>query len=134
MNPEQSKYFEDVDVESMGFGGLGGSAVENHHKAKAKPTRDGVKIALDCGTCGSPNIMTVDWQEAVVISQGAIPPNWVYEQGYIRPEVGCAQCRRLVSPGVTPDEAKRWVTAAVNARFIAPQQVQQIIARIPKRG
>jgi hypothetical protein len=133
MNPEQSKYFEDVDVEGMGFGGLGGAAIENHHRANARPTAEGVKVKLDCGTCGAPNVMTIEWPEAIIIAHGAIPKDWVYEKGYIRPEVGCAQCRRLVSPGITPDEAARWVKAAQNARFVTPQQIQSVAAHL-KRG
>jgi len=126
MNPEQAKYFEDVDTENMGFGALGGSAVENHHRVKAKPTQEGVQVKIDCDSCGAPNVMTILWPEAIVISVGAIPPNWRFDRGYIRPQVGCGQCRRLVSPGVTPDEAERWVRAAISAKFVPAQKAQAL--------
>lgn len=128
----QKQYFDDVDVDSLGFGGLGGAAIENHHRANARPTAEGVKVKLDCQTCGAPNVMTISWPEAVIIAHGAIPPEWEYVQGYIRPKVGCAQCRKLVATGVTPDEAARWVKAAQNARFITPQQIQAISAQIKR--
>jgi hypothetical protein len=128
-NPEHAKYFEDVDLDGMGYGGLGGAAVEDHNRVRARPTREGVKLQLACDNCGAPNIMTIEWPEAIVISAGALPPGWKYDQGYIRPEVGCAQCRRLVSPGVTPDEAKRWVTAGINAKFIDAGQANALVQR-----
>lgn len=127
------KHFEDVDLDNLGYGGLGGAAVEDHNKAKAKPTRDGVQIKLSCDNCGAPNKLTVDWKEVIIISTGAIPPGWKYESGYIRPEVGCASCRRLVSPGITPDEALRWVKAGISAQFVNAQQAEQI-AQQAKRG
>lgn len=130
---KNSEHFEDIDVDSMGFGGLGGAAVENHHKARAKPARDGVKIQLSCDNCGAPNVLTAEWPEVIFISAGAIPPHWEYERGYIRPKIGCAQCRRLVSPGMTPDEAKRYVIAGINAKFVNPQQAEAI-AQQAKRG
>lgn len=123
------EHFEDIDTESLGFGGLGGSAIENLHKTTARPTQAGVKVRLDCTSCGAPNVMTIEWPEAIIISVGAIPPGWKYDQGYIRPEIGCAQCRRLLSPGVTPSEAERWVKAGINARFVNPQQAQAIATK-----
>lgn len=126
------EHFEDIDTENLGFGGLGGAAIENLHKTTARPTKDGVKVKLDCSSCGAPNVMTIEWPEAIVISVGAIPPGWKYDSGYIRPEIGCAQCRRLLSPGVTPDEATRWVKAAVNARFVDPQQANALATRARK--
>src|SRR5690606_9981256 len=92
-------------------------------------TQAGVKVRLDCTSCGAPNVMTIEWPEAIIISVGAIPPGWKYDQGYIRPEIGCAQCRRLLSPGVTPSEAERWVKAGINARFVNPQQAQAIATK-----
>ena len=126
-------HFADVDVESMGYGGLGGMAVENLHKAKAKTTAAGVLVKLDCGTCGAPNVMTIDWPEAIIISAGAIPRGWTLDRGHVRPEIGCGQCKRLVTPAVTPDEAQRWVKAGIAARFVNPQQAQQIVQQATRR-
>lgn len=128
----QKQYFDDVDVEGLGFGGLGGPAIDNLHRSNARPTAAGVKVKLDCQTCGSPNVMTIEWPEAVIIAHGAIPAGWAYEKGYIRPGIGCGSCRKHVDAGVTPDEAARWVKAAQNARFITPQQIQAISAHIKK--
>lgn len=119
-------HFEDIDTETFGYGALGGEAIDNFHRTSAKPTQAGVQIKLDCESCGTPNILTVEWPEAIIISVGAIPRGWEYDQGYIRPKSGCAHCRRLVSPGITPGEAERWVKAGINARFVDPQQAQAI--------
>lgn len=122
-----SEHFGDLDLDNMGFGGLSGDAVENHNKARSKTAADGVKIQLACDHCGAPNVMTIDWPEAIIISAGAVPPGWKYELGYIRPQTGCGSCRRLVSPGITPEEAKRWVTAGINARFVDPVKANTLV-------
>ena len=129
-NPLHAQHFSDVDVNQFGYGGLGGAGAEGHDRATAKPTAEGVKVALNCDNCGSPNILTIEWPEAIIISAGRLPPNWKVDQGYIRPEVGCANCRRLVTPGVTPDEAQRWVKAGINARFVDPKQAQGIVDQV----
>ncbi len=126
-NPEHAKYFEDVDVDNLGFGALGGGAIENHERAGAKPRREGVVVSVNCQHCGTPNRMTIEWPEAIIISAGAIPQGWEYHEGYIRPRVGCGSCKHLVSPGITPDEAARWVRAGINAKFVNAQQAQQIV-------
>src|SRR5690606_11011146 len=111
------------------FGGLGGSAIENLHKTTARPTQAGVTVRLDCPPCGPPNVMTIEWPEAIITSVGAIPPGRKYDQGYIRPEIGCAPCRPLLPPGATPSGAERWVKAGINARFVNPQQAQAIATK-----
>lgn len=131
-NPEHARHFSDVDVSQFGFGGLGGEGADMHQKTTARPARDGVKISLSCDNCGAPNILTVEWPEAVVISSGNLPPGWKLDGGYVRPEVGCASCRRLVTPGMTPSEAKRWVEAGINARFVSPQEANAIIQRVAR--
>jgi len=137
MSKNHSHHFQDIDLNNLGFGGLagglGGDAAANHSRVKAKPTQEGVAFSLECDNCGAPNVVTASWPEIIVISAGAIPKGWKYEAGYIRPEVGCGSCRRLVSPGVTPGEAQRWVNAGINARFVNGQQANQIAAQA-KRG
>lgn len=133
-NPEHARHFEDVDIDRYGFGGLGGAAAEDHSKAKAKPSKEGVKIALDCDNCGAPNIVTVEWPEAIVISTGNLPRGWKFERGYIRPDIGCGSCQRLVSPGITPDEAQRWVKAGINARFVDPRHAQALAQQAARGG
>lgn len=125
------EHFEDIDLESIGFGGLGGLAADNLTKSTAKTTPGGVDVKLNCGNCGVPSVMTIEWPEAIVLSAGAIPPGWKYINGHIHPtDVRCKSCVRNVSPGVTPDEAKRWVTAGVNARFVNPALVQTILSKV----
>jgi hypothetical protein len=125
-NPEHARHFNDIDVNQFGYGGLGGAGAEAHQKTTARPSQEGVKIALSCDNCGAPNVMTIEWPEAIVIATGNLPPGWKVESGYIRPDLGCASCKRLVTPGVTPDEAKRWVTAGINAHFVSQQQANAI--------
>lgn len=127
------QYFEDVDLSNLGYGALGGAAIEQHNSPKASPTPEGVRISLHCDHCGAPNVLTAEWPEVIFISAGALPRGWKYDQGHIRPEVGCALCRRLVSPGITPDEAQRWVRAAIHARFVMPQQADALVQQA-KRG
>ena len=133
-NPLHAEHFTDVDVTQFGYGGLGGAGADNHEKATARPTAQGVVIALNCDNCGSPNRLTIEWPEAIVISTGNLPQGWKIDQGYIRPDVGCANCRRLVTPGVTPDEAQRWVKAGISARFVNPQQAQAIVQQATRGG
>jgi hypothetical protein len=133
-NPLHAQHFSDVDISQFGYGGLSGAGAESHDKATARPTAEGVKISLSCDNCGSPNILTIEWPEVIVISTGHLPHGWRVDQGYVRPEVGCANCRRLVTPGVTPDEAQRWVRAGISAQFVNPQQAQAIVQQATRGG
>jgi len=128
-NPEFLKHFEDVNLDALGFGGLGGLGSAHHVKTNAKPTREGVKMSVNCDHCGEPNIILVEGPEAVIISQGRMPGGWKYIQGYVQPQIGCNQCQKVSAPGVTPDEATRWVKAALSARFIDPSMVAAIAQR-----
>lgn len=126
---DKNGYFSDIDVEAFGFGGLGGVATESHHRATAKPTKEGVVMAFNCDNCGMPNRLTADWNEIIQISAGAIPQGWVFDAGYVRPYMGCAHCRKEVKVGITPDEAKRHVTAAINARFVDPNYANALVQK-----
>ena len=99
-NPEFLKHFEDVNLDALGFGGLGGLGSAHHVKTNAKPTREGVKMSVNCDHCGAPNIILVEWPEAVIISQGRMPGGWKYIQGYVQPQIGCNQCQKVSAPGV----------------------------------
>jgi hypothetical protein len=133
-NPEHAQHFADVDIDKLGYGGLSGIGAAEHGQASARPVQDGVKVALNCDNCGAPNVLTIEWPEAVIISTGHLPRGWKIQSGYIRPDLGCANCNRLVTPGVTPDEAHRWVKAGIAARFISPQQAQAIAQQAQRGG
>lgn len=133
-NPGIAQHFDDLDLSSFGYGGLNGTGAEGHTRATAKPMPDGVKISLNCDNCGVPNILTIDWTEIVVISTGHLPSGWKIDQGHFRPEVGCASCRKLVTPGVTADEAGRWLRAGVNARFVDPAKANAIAQQVARGG
>lgn len=126
-NPEHARHFSDIDIQQFGHGGLAGEGAEAHQKTTARPAQEGVKVSLHCDNCGAPNVVTIEWPEAIVISTGNLPPHWKVEAGHMRPDLGCAHCRRQIPLGVTPSEAERWVKAGINARFVNPQQAQSIV-------
>lgn len=128
---QYADHFADVEGELEGFGSLGGAAIQNHSKVSTKPQKDGVHFFANCDNCGTHNDITAEWPEIIFCSVGKLPPNgfWKYGGGRIHTDVGCRQCRRPMHIGVTPEECKRWVMAAVNAKIIDPQAAEQVAAK-----
>lgn len=125
-----SNHFTDDDRELAADGILSGSGSASTSKLSSKPIRDGYQISVSqCPGCGIPNLVTLEWPEVVFISQGVPPNMWVYDQGRIRLNAGCPSCRQLLPITVTPDEATKWVNAAISMRFIPAAAVQQIAAQ-----
>jgi hypothetical protein len=126
--------FSDIHNDIAGYGSLGGTAIDNHFKVKPKSSREGLRMKLDCGHCGTPQEIIATWPEVVVISVGKLPSNqWKYDQGHIRPHIGCARCNHSVMVGITPGEAKSFATAAINAQYLSAQQAQQIAQQAMSR-
>jgi len=124
---QYGEHFDDVQSDLSGFGSLGGNAIHQHNKATAKQTSEGVELHANCDNCGVHNKILADWTEIIILSVGRIPPQgWKYDRGHIRTDVACRGCRRLLPVGVIPEECKRWVMAAINARQLDPQVAEQI--------
>lgn len=131
------KYFSDVPElqrEEQTFGSLSGFGAEQHFSAReAGMSKDGKEFTLSCDNCGSRNAITVEWAELVIVGSGVVPPNWKYENGRLFPNVGCRSCNYISSITLTPDEAAKNVNAAINARVLNAQFVQQVRAQLGRR-
>lgn len=121
-----NEHFDDLDINAFGNGGLGGAGAEAHARTSARPVKEGVKVSCNCDSCGAPNLFIIAWPEAIILSTGRLPKGWKVDQGYIRPELGCVRCNKVLGAGVTPSESGRWVKAGINARFVNPQQAQAL--------
>lgn len=126
-----NQHFDDVSEHDISDDSLFGSAVSVTSRVAAKTTRDGYEMSFQCGNCGNPCKVVLDWPEVVAISMGKLPhpQNWYLQSGRVVPNLLCRGCRRPVSPGVTPEEAQRAVSAGVHARFISLPDVQMIRQR-----
>jgi hypothetical protein len=103
---------------SEGFGIFAGAGVEEHYKVKQHPhTVEGANFEVTCDNCGRVNVVTLEWQQ---IADAAAAPHtqrlprdpvtqldWKISGGRMFPQIGCVQCRHLIGPSLTPDEANR---------------------------
>lgn len=112
-------YFDDVpELQQAQFGSLGGEGSAALEKSTTKVTPAGIETHCSCGQCGLPNIVTVEWNEAVVGSQAAVPEGWKVNraQGALSPYMDtlCRGCNYWLELLFTPAELDRYVNTAVN--------------------
>lgn len=112
-----------------GFGIFAGGGVEDHYKVKQHPhTREGANFEVTCDNCGRVNVVTLEWQQ---IADAALAPatqrlpvdrvtglSWQIASGRMWPQIGCVQCRGLIGPSLTPDEANRMLREAQLAGLV----------------
>jgi hypothetical protein len=132
--------FNDVqELRTKSLGVLGGEGADFLEKVTTQTTPAGIESKAPCGQCGRPQIITVEWPEAVVGSLSLMPPNWEYDQqsASIYPNVGCASCRYQMKLLFTPQELKRLVKQAIDQGEVNPQVIhslyQQAQAAAPRR-
>jgi len=126
-----NQFFSDVPEltqEEDRFGSLAGGGTDNHFQTQTTSGREGVSYKIHCDNCGLPNVVTVDWQEMVIVGSGMAPHGWKYENGRLFPNLGCGNgnCGYICTVTVTPDEAARHVNAALQAKVVTPQFVESI--------
>lgn len=122
--------FSDVVSDLSGFGSLAGAAMNKHERADAQVKREGVHMHAACDNCGAHNVVIAEWPEVIFIATGRIPPvGWKLDQGYVRTDMGCRGCNRLLPIGVLPDEAGKWTRAAISAQYVSPQTAEGIAAQ-----
>lgn len=124
-------HFSDVPElvsENERFGLFQGDGTDNHFQVQQSPTRAGVDYKVHCDNCGTPNVITVDWNELIFIGSSRLPPGWHYDNGRMYPNVGCANgnCNYICSIQITPDEAAKHVHAALQAQVVSPQHVAAV--------
>ena len=116
-----------------GYGIFEGSGVEEHYKVKQHPhTTEGANFEVTCDNCGRANVVTLEWQQ---IADAAAAPQtqrlpvdrvtglaWQFHGGRMWPQVGCVQCRHLIGPSLTPDEAGRLLREAQLAGLVQTQR------------
>ncbi len=121
-------YFDDVpELQQAQFGSLGGEGSAAFDKTTTKVTKDGIETHCSCSQCGIPNIVTVEWREAIEGSQAAVPDGWKVnrEQGALSPYMDtlCRSCSFWLELLFTPAELDRYVNTAVNQGILNGQAV-----------
>lgn len=128
-------YFDDVpEAQQAQFGSLGGEGSAALEQTRTKVTPSGIETHCSCGQCGTPNIVTVEWKEAVVGSQAAVPEGWKVnrEQGALSPFIDtmCRSCGYWLELLFTPAELDRYVNTAVNQGILNGQAVASTKASV----
>ena len=116
------------DLEGLGYGALGGSGTDALDQVHTAVTQNGVESKCNCGRCNLPNVITCEWNEAIIGSFGFVPPNWRVDPptGTLFPYVGCASCRFEIKVGYTPGELKSYVGKAAEKNFLTPDNLNMI--------
>jgi len=119
-----------------GFGSLGGEAIEEHNKVRAKVLLEGTEFKLRCDKCNKALVVTAPWGELIVLGQGLLPPNrsWRHDKfnGCFMPNNACS-CHEDIRLGITPDECNKHIRSGIAAGFLNGQEVAARVARIQQQ-
>lgn len=121
--------FNDVqELRNKSLGVLGGEGADFLEKVKTETTPAGIESTCPCGQCGRPQVITVEWPEAVIGSMSLMPPNWEHDQqsGQIYPNVGCGSCRYQLKLLFSPQELKRLVKQGIDQGDVNPAVIDRI--------
>lgn len=121
--------FDDVqELRNGSLGVLGGEGADFLEKVKTETTPAGIESTCPCGQCGRPQIITVEWPEAVVGSMALIPRNWELDTptNSIFANVGCGSCRYQLKLLFSPQELKRLVLQGIQQGDVSQGTVNQI--------
>ena len=136
----RNAFFDDVqELRNESLGVLGGEGAAYLEKVKTEVTPAGIVSQCPCGQCGKPNIITVEWPEAIVGSQKLKPRDWELDTDKssgkvsIFPNVPCATCHYQLKLLFTPQELSRLIDTGIRqgdingawAQSYAAQVVQQ---------
>lgn len=125
--------FDDVqELRNGSLGVLGGEGADFLEKTKTETTPQGIDTTCTCGSCGRPNVITVEYGEAITGSENLMPEHWQFDKTSrsIFPDIGCANCRYQLKLLFTPQELKRLVQQAVNDGTLNPGYVNQMVAQL----
>lgn len=128
--------FDDVqELRNSSLGVLGGEGADFLEKTKTETTANGIETKCPCGSCGKPNIITVNYAEATTGGEGLMPEGWEFDEQSrsIFPNVGCASCRYQLKLLFTTKELKRLVMQAISEGVVDPRQVQSWVARLQQQ-
>lgn len=129
--------FNDVqELRNKSLGVLGGEGADFLEKVKTETSPAGIESTCPCGQCGRPQVITVEWPEAVVGSMALMPPNWEHDQqsGSIYPNVGCGSCRYQLKLLFSPQELKRLVKQGIDQGDVNPAVVDRIYQQTKQRA
>jgi hypothetical protein len=127
-------YFDDVLGNNDQAGILSGGGLEDYDRMLEKISKDGVAIEMNCRLCGKRAVVTLDWFELFVCgTNGAgapllLPKGWQYSQNNATMycAIRCGRCADgYYAPHVNPEEARKYVNAAVSRGMIPAQAVAQ---------
>lgn len=143
-----AEYFDDI-VERGGVGGVGNAGIlqsaglDDYDGVSEKVQPDGVAIEINCRFCNSKRGIVLEWPELYQVGSNVpgapplLPPGWRFSQNngtaaFIHQCPACSQ-REGLAIHMTPEEARRHVTSAVEAGIISKPAVQawgQQVARL----
>lgn len=141
-------YFDDV-LRKDDAGVFGGLGIEDYDGLKEEISPEGLKIRMNCRSCGKEHDVTLEWQELYIAGTNGLPgaslllPNgWQYSQnnGKLYPaNIKCSKCPDgFLCPQITPDEARARVNDALSQNLIDPnllaQWKQQVTMYRQQRG
>lgn len=114
----------------------GGTGARRALTAQHTLTPGGLEYQLHCLSCGHRNGVVLEWPELILAGEGLIPPGWAHDPSTraLVPQVPCILCNNREGPGlairVFPNECQRAVQAGLQNRYIQPQQVHELLARV----
>jgi hypothetical protein len=127
-------YFDDVLGDNEEAGVLEGGGLRDYDRVREKISPEGLNAEMQCRLCGKRASVTLEWLELFVCGSNGpgqpliMPKGWQYSQnnGTMFCAIRCGKCSDGgYYPHVTPDEARRYVNAAVARGFVSQQALQQ---------
>lgn len=129
--------FNDVqELRTKSLGVLGGEGAEFLEKVKTETTPAGIESTCPCGQCGRPQIITIEWREAVIGSLHLMPENWNHDEqtGNIYANVGCGSCRYQLKLLFSPQELKRYVAQGIQEGVVSPRVINDLVVDTKARA
>ena len=129
--------FSDILGDNDEGGVFAGSGHKNFENVRQTTQADGVKVELQCRSCGKPAAVVMEWPELFIIGTNGpnvpvlLPPGYQLSQNNksVFTAVNCPKCSKpSLAVHVTPDEAARHVNTAMKMGLMNPAQVEQLKA------
>ncbi len=145
---EGGEYFDDV-LERGGVGGMGHAGIlqsaglDDYDNVAESIQQDGLAVKINCRRCGSSRGITLEWPELYQVGSNVpgtaplLPKGWQFSRNngtavFMHPCPSCSNPNGLAIH-LTPEEARRHVTSAVDAGLVSKPAVQawgQAVARL----
>lgn len=128
--------FGDILGDNDDGGVFAGSGHKTYENVKQTTQADGVRVEMQCRSCGKPGALLMDWNEMFIIGTNGpntpilLPPQWQLSPNnksvcFIQ---GCTCGKPGFAIHITPDEAARHVQTAIKSGVMHPSQVEQMKA------